>query len=820
MALTPEQQRNRLLVLKSAMLLEQLKSGAISQAEYDAQVNPPKPVAAATTGANSSPRDATMARSAPAGPQASAPYRFVPVEFAGLEHPFIKAEHDALGNIDRPKEDGCCASITLEWTAETPLLIGEAAVESNETQDGTLVTPFRLRDDEPDSYIIPGATLRGAIRSVAEIAAGAMLTQVNKDRLFPLRDFNHAAYRPPTSGIAPVNAAGTYPITLRDKVKAGWLRLKDDHGLPRKAASEPCAIDDNVFNEAFVIEPCDTWFTIEIATIKRKVSTQLPFPADFNEKEGTGFAQYKLVSKYVDVKAQRGYPPSRDAIINPRSVPSLFKLVDNSEVGRKGALVSPAIGGDIKGYHVFSGPAPKAEPPAKPKHLEYVFPEPQKGADDRAAFHAVLSNSMRRFRMLNSDTVDDKLTPAKNWQDAVKAMALDRNVRIPVFYVGDLETQDETGENAFFFGLTRLFKVPHAWPFTEVLEASGHTSPVPDGSERVDPDRLDMVDALFGYVHARKEGSSKLPPAETARKGRVMVSHARLVNPAAVTMSKPMSTVMMGPRPSFAPFYLRPDKHGYADYSGPEKPVISGRKRYLPRETSIGAQDGSTLSRLQARLSRQIDLVKWAGARPPTEPGAAPKLGDGPTAKTLMRLSFLTSGSTGELPRFRSEIRLFNVTKAELGMVLWALTLGGRQETLRHMIGRAKPFGAGQMRVALTKIDIEANGGERTTARHPAEAQELAGPYLASFDAHVLASEVHARGVLTMRARLQQLCDPAYGQSLEAARRLDAMPLSGQQHKKMLADRNILLSFGEVRDRVKPRTDATCLTFGKAPLDD
>ena len=56
--------------------------------------------------------------------------------------------------------------------------------------------------------------------------------------------------------------------------------------------------------------------------------------------------------------------------------------------------------------------------------------------------------------------------------------------------------------------------------------------------------------------------------------------------------------------------------------------------------------------------------------------------------------------------RFSSRIRLHNVTAEEIGLVLYALGHGGDpKKPYRHQIGRAKPYGAGEVARRLRPPD-------------------------------------------------------------------------------------------------------------------
>jgi hypothetical protein len=334
------------------------------------------------------------------------------------------------------------------------------------------------------------------------------------------------------------------------------------------------------------------------------------------------------------------------------------------------------------------------------------------------------------------------------------------------------------------------------------------------------------VDNLFGYVYepdALDLPNAPGPSRMLARKGRVAFSSARLAGGDA-TITKPVATVMMGARASFAPFYLR---GAFKDYSHPGA-RLAGRKRYLPRyptERLAGAG-----SEIIDRLDRQVAVIKAASG------------GKEVSEDVISRLQFLVPDSGHEL-RFRSHIRMFNVTAAEIGLILWVLTHGGVNATeswrppsrrLRHMIGRAKPFGAGQMRVETARLAVEPNSGRSDMVRPPAPTEHAGSsggycppetgtastssnygglnnashaPFLAAFEDHVRRMDnARTTGIdeATWKSVIGEYlksCDPVVGSALQDKGKLEYLPLRKQVGNYMANPYQLL------RGMSKPRKD-------------
>jgi CRISPR-associated protein (TIGR03986 family) len=751
MSLTLTQRQNQLKAL--------LNANAITQAEYDrrmaALAQAPAPAAPVQTGygGNQPQQQRYTARRPDASEFVRAPYRFVPYDGEAL----VPAEPEsATGNIHEPKAEGLSAEIVVQWEAEGPLLVGQ------EGADG-IVTPMRWAQ-EPAGFFIPGSTLRGAIRSVAEIIGCGRLAKahVNLSQSFALRDFTHKAYSNSREDIGAQD--GQFPLADMRKLKAGWLRLKDPNKVPSRDK------DDAMLGGRFEIVSAPGWHRIEVEDIWR-----LERPRG-NARDAKDFTKQTMVQKYSAMGLTRR--------VNGKEVPSTdtqtreFKVVSQQD-----RIVAPQKGGPIKGHYAFSGKSPSG------KKYEYII-EAMKGGEKALAVE-INEPIWQRFVRAHSQAVKEKLKPDGAWKDIPAMFRADPDLKLPVFYVGNLETQPE---DSFAFGITRLFKVPHSRTLEQVLTASGAADPVqgPFGAKWVDPRQLDIVDALFGFVYEGKEKGADWAqsPSDVARKGRVAFSAAALVK-GRPQITQPVETVMMAPRPSFAPFYL---KGTFKDYSAPkdETLTIAGRKRYPVRQAP-GVSAQAAFQSVKARLTGQIDAIKAMNPR-----------GEGPGKDVTTRLQFLLPQEPAQNLVFESRIRLHNVTRAELGLVLDAVTLGGKAH-LRHAIGRAKPFGAGQMKATVTGLVVEWNAKAGIEHLDAAEQAGLLKVWQDYRDARLREAESKRKtpkevAYDTLRATFEACCNPAVGAKLD----LTYLRLNEQPQGANRPDKPYL----RLRDWVKPMKNA------------
>jgi len=218
--------------------------------------------------------------------------------------------------------------------------------------------------------------------------------------------------------------------------------------------------------------------------------------------------------------------------------------------------------------------------------------------------------------------------------------------------------------------LTAFTRLPFDKRLHEIAEIS---QPKNDIGEK-----LDFTQALMGWAAA--EVKERKPHArltqETALRSRVMFGFATADDGKLRPRER---MIAMKPRPSFFPYYLTPAdesaKHPI-DYDNP-KARLRGRKRYpagpAPTNITVGPQPA-----------------------PPTDPGSLES-----------DITFLEASPENPLT-FTSNIHIRNLTEIELGGLVWCITLGqhGRSDRgFRHMLGRAKAFGRGQIR---SKIEVEA----------------------------------------------------------------------------------------------------------------
>ncbi|MGQ3028347.1 MAG: hypothetical protein ACT60Q_08485, partial [Ferrovibrionaceae bacterium] len=351
-------------------------------------------------------------------PQHAATYRFVALNDTVVPPP---------ARVDRmtPAAGGFCGRITVEWAAETPLLIGV------EDRDSEAVTPMRLGAGGP--HVLPGASLRGMLRAAVEIVAHGRLSQVNRHHRYGLRDFDHPVYRKTPDG--------------RDRlawseVGAGWLSKRPASDDEKRQAGETPS--------DYVLTPCD----------KKLIHIwKLPEAPPESDREASGRFQVAWLKKSLCEKLDAAryaigrreeklydFTPRHRFAIDPEAADHLRAAAD----------------GPLRGTLVISGKSPtlrdlsvdkvlaerKTKNKGNVKKREVVFL-------DRPGEPALrlTAAEFRQFELVHCKPSKNKPQPEGSFAELSHTLNAGR--RIPVFHTGSPGSAD------FAMGLTRVFMIGH-----------------------------------------------------------------------------------------------------------------------------------------------------------------------------------------------------------------------------------------------------------------------------------------------------------------------------------------------------------------------
>lgn len=293
------------------------------------------------------------------------------------------------------------------------------------------------------------------------------------------------------------------------------------------------------------------------------------------------------------------------------------------------------------GLLVFTGQ------PSATKHMEFVF------FDDGSEEFEVPPNLMSRFVAAQKAAAGRGDTETSTWDFMLRRMNAAKDEPIPVFFLPKDAASPRSIED---LGLSMMFPMTTAKSVSEIVDV------MQCGSQSV---KLDWAQAIFGMA-AEEKGEGL--------KGRVSFSVARIQGDQhEVTLSRP--GILSSPKASFYPAYL-------------EQPDADG-----------GGKVTNGSCQVMHYLSEDVRLRGWK--RYPARSGgsAVQKMDGGLTSKRQLQtqLNTLPKGA-----QFSGQLRFHNLTAAELGAMLWCMTLGGNSH-LVHGLGTGKPWGFGQSRVEIVR---------------------------------------------------------------------------------------------------------------------
>ncbi len=265
--------------------------------------------------------------------------------------------------------------------------------------------------------------------------------------------------------------------------------------------------------------------------------------------------------------------------------------------------------------------------------------------------------------------------------------------RIPVFFI------IEAGRVASF-GLAYMFKLAHELSTHDMLRNSH--------ADHLDATgQLDFPTLLFG--RAARENTQTEGRSQEGLKRRVSFDTAVSSN---ATSAKLPYTVLLSPKASYFPIYVRQPHEGEAGKLPKDEPYAT----YTP--------SNGRAERSRPELTGTKVWPARQGSRAPiTRPRYLPLVDEGGNAinrKTSTTLIVVKSGA-----KFSCTIRFHNLRRIELGGLLWALSWGeeaawsGTDVKLRHRLGMAKPYMCGEAAVRIRSVkseDVKENPGPTVAA--------------------------------------------------------------------------------------------------------
>lgn len=367
------------------------------------------------------------------------------------------------------------------------------------------------------------------------------------------------------------------------------------------------------------------------------------------------------------------------------------------------------------------------------KHMEFIF-----YSDGEPEYMDVPAEVKKSFLDIHTDFNG---AAAGAWEYWERQFNGPRKRKVPIFY---LESVDNPGAISHL-GLAQLFKFPYAHRIGDLLDRinPAHLDRASHNGSNGELPALDLAQTMFGTA----SDSSGLA-------GRIQIEPLLAEgNPRPLNV---ITTTLNSPKSSYFPNYLKQETNGHGRITGGYKTCNdadawpSGRKHYPARKARLRDQEIP------------------------------------PAPNQDMRITFtpLPKGT-----RFTGAIHLHNILPRELGALLWALTWGGNRD-LRHVIGMAKPFGFGTIKVEIIETDLY-QGADET------EVKETDG-FIREFVA-MMEEWAGEQGIGTgwhdseQIRELLALADPA--NMTERVARLARYPRGPQKFAQFKRERKALLSY-------------------------
>jgi CRISPR-associated protein (TIGR03986 family) len=570
-----------------------------------------------------------------------APFNFVPVS------KFIyEPDWGPFVSQDIPFSDGVSGEIKFKLTAETPLLVGGDREEVTKTSNR--VFPFKYNN----TYAIQPSSLKGMLRNVLEIATFSRLHKVEKKR-FGIRDLRNNLY---SSKFTKRSNDELVPM-----VKAGWLK-RNERGEVNLYACKLARVHIDQIYEITRQEDSEK----HIGCMRSESTSESRYKWFLNIERNGFLDVRKLFCKrtdlFVETEKPHEHSPGRirysRALFNP----------NNSDGIRK------------KGHIVFTEKHNNGTGRGKKKYEFFFY--------DKSDTE-ILIDQQEFNEFLDINEPSDGRTIHPTWN--LFKNRFNCGQEIPVFWI-ELDgqrviTKGHSVRPRIALGMAYMFKISHEQSTHDLIKNSS-----PDHLQKK---RLDFATALFGDKADQENG--------WGLKGRVHFNFAEAKNETAKLVEEEISVALMGPKPSYYPYYVRQEggedelnriKYGdrgtYASYTPVrnretyvKEPELAGQKRYLAKK--------EVQSNLNEREASSDDAMETAKLNP------------------------LALGA-----EFEGSIRFHNLRPVELGALFWALTWGDSDQHF-HSLGMGKPYGLGRVRISIDDEDTDIEPNDLSSSNDTAQ---------------------------------------------------------------------------------------------------
>lgn len=562
-------------------------------------------------------------------------------------------------------------------------------------------TPLFISDGEKESdffkvdgkYTIPGSTVRGKVRSNAEILSCSYPEFIENKKLWfrgafsgdVLGDMYRKAVLPNETG------------QISDKVKAGYLTRKGDKWFITPAKQENNKffkvihesqlrnnhknIHKNIKNNIFMYNFKDKssgerlWDLVkEIKDEKRKINKKIKDKEkelSLKEKEELEGKINKLqndINKLLKNNKRDGFKPYYYKASYNNQL-QIIQVIESAKGENYGILMNSSRL-DYKQNHYL------------------IFKK-----DDEKLEKEISNKLINQYK--TSVQYRNEKVEVENFKISEDKVCIDEKEK-PIFYI----TDDQ--ENIIAFGFTPYLKVPYeksVWDGIKTKKAN---------DEEVKKGKIDYAKGIFGftnfeYIYFRGD---KEVVDNISYKGRVSFTNAKSVGEEFKQVEKPILKHLMGPKISSFQLYLKQEDNNpkkLKTYSDDDF-ELRGKKFYWLRNKHDNEDD------YEKDVQKcEMNKKNW---RPKTE-------------------QYASLYAIDERAEFKGKIYFENLYEDELGLLLMSIK---PFEDAKENLGQGKPYGYGKVNFQIEKL-VEIDSEKRFTSLNPSSSEKsiLKDKYVKSF---------------------------------------------------------------------------------------
>lgn len=599
---------------------------------------------------------------------ARAPYNFIPFpKKIFYRHTILPEYEDKKGKgitvlpMHNVFEKGLKTGyIDYSINVETPLFISDGEKESDF---------FKVNGE----YRIPGSTIRGKVRSNAEILSCSYPEFIEDKKLWfrgafskdVLKDMYKEAVLPGKTG------------QISDYVKAGYLTRKGDKWLitpakqinnkffteihESKLRNQHRAIDEDIRNSIFMYNFNNKnsrkrlW---EIFFDKKKQKKQINKKIKDNEKQLSEEERQELEQKINNLQndIENLLKNNERKGFKPYYYKASYYLKDNNEIIIK--KVSKSIKDENHGILMNSSRL-------NYKQNHYLIFEKDTEKGERVITKQLIAEYKTSVKLKQKAEVENfKINNEGKFENGKEK---------PIFYITDKD------ENIIAFGFTPYLKIPYKKSVHDGIKTKEYND------IEFKKGKTDYAKAIFGFTNFNYKDSKQDNNLEITKsyKGRVSFTNAKPVQECYKQVEKPVYKHLMNPKISSFQLYLKQEVNNskkLKTYSSDDF-ELRGKKFYWIRNKHDDGDD--------------YEKDKRKGT---------------PNKDQYARLYAVDKGG-----KFKGRIYFENLYKDELGLLLMSIK---PFEDAKENLGQGKPYGYGKVNFEIEDI-VEIDSEERFTSLNP-----------------------------------------------------------------------------------------------------